>query len=178
VSLHLAVLFSHGTFLGLSGPEWHAALNDFPPALIIASVVFDIWGSAKSRESLIQAAYWCLIAGAGMAVLALVSGLLVEERIDQTPAVHRIVETHETLAIALTVVFAALATWRIWRKNLFSRAERQSYTIVALAGALATLWLAHLGGTMVYRHAAGISSDVLQAELRERADSGSRTSER
>jgi hypothetical protein len=27
--------------------ELHAALNDFPPALIVASVVFELWGAAK-----------------------------------------------------------------------------------------------------------------------------------
>jgi uncharacterized membrane protein len=173
-----AVLVTHGTFLWLSGAEWHAALNDFPPALLVASLVFDLWGRAKSRESLVSAGYWCLVAGAATSVLALVSGLIVERWVEPTPAVHQLIETHETLGIAVTIVFAALAAWRIWRKNQFSQQEQQSYTMTALAGTLAILWQAHLGGTLVYRHAAGIPSEVLQGELRERADTGSRAIER
>ena len=173
-----AVLVTHGTFLWLSGAEWHAALNDFPPALLVASLVFDLWGRAKSRETLVSAGYWCLNAGAATAVAAVLSGLLVEGRVEQTPTVHGLIENHETLGIALTVLFAALAAWRIWRRNQFSQQEQQSYTMAALAGTLGILWQAHLGGTLVYRHAAGIPSDVLQGELRERADTTSRAVER
>ena len=151
-------------------PEWHAALNDFPPALFVASVVFDLWGAAKRREGLGAAGYWCLLAAGVTAVFALASGLLAEESLSQTAEVRRILESHETLGVALTVLLAGLAGWRRWRKDHFSDPERQSYTVVTLVGALAILWLAHLGGTMVYRHAAGIPSDVLQTELRDRAD--------
>ncbi len=158
--------------------ELHAALNDFPPALLVASVVFDLWGAAKARETLVSAGYWCLNTGAAMSVLALASGLMAEDRLEQTPVVHRLVENHETLGIGLTVLFVGLAAWRIWRKNVFSQPEQQSYTMAALTGALGMLWLAHLGGTMVYRHAAGIPDDVLQTELRDRADSASPATER
>ena len=153
--------------------ELHAALNDFPPALIVASVVFDLWGAAKRRDDFFTVSYWCLIAGAAMGILAVASGLLAEDQVRQTPVTHQILENHETLGIALGALFAALAGWRIWRKNALSPVERQSYTMISLTGALAMLWLAHLGGTLVYRHAAGVPSDVLQQELRERADSSS-----
>ncbi|MBI4499876.1 MAG: DUF2231 domain-containing protein [Gemmatimonadetes bacterium] len=158
--------------------EWHAALNDFPPALFVASVVFDLWGVARRREALVAAGYWCLLAAGVTAVFALASGLLAEENVQQTAEVGRIVETHETLGIALTILLAGLAGWRVWRKNHFSEPERQSYTMVSIVGALAMLWLAHLGGTMVYRHAAGIPSDVLRTELRDRADTATRPAER
>ena len=155
--------------------ELHAALNDFPVVLIIASVVFDLWGTARGRDSALAAAYWCLLGGAASAVITAASGLLAEDRVEQTSAVHQLIENHETLAISLTLVFVALAGWRIWRKNRFSPAERQSYTMVAAVGAAGMIWLSHLGGTMVYRHAAGIPSATLQQELRERADSSATT---
>ena len=158
--------------------ELHAALNDFPPALFLASVVFDLWGAGGKKEGLIAAAHWCLVTAGAMALLAMTSGLLAEEQVEQTVEVHRLLETHETLGITVTVVLVALAAWRLWRKNVFSVPERQSYMTIALVGALATLWLAHLGGTMVYRHAAGIPAAVLQTELRERADSSVRTNGR
>ena len=154
--------------------ELHAALNDFPPALIVASVVFDLWGIAKKRDEFLIVSYWCLIAGGAMCILAVVSGLLAEDQVQQTSTTHQILENHETLGIALGVLFVGLAGWRIWRKNAFSPAERQSYTVISLTGALAMLWLSHLGGTMVYQHAAGVPTDLLQQEIRARADSSAK----
>jgi uncharacterized membrane protein len=113
-----------------------------------------------------------------MGILAAVSGLLIEEGIEQTAEVSRIIEIHETLGLSLTGLFIGLAGWRIWRKNVFSAAERQSYTMASVVGTLALIWQSHLGGTMVYRHAAGIPSGVLQTELRARADTALRAQER
>ena len=155
--------------LGISGPEWHAALNDFPVVLILSSVVFDLCGSSRQRDALFWAAYWCLIGGTAGAIVAAVSGLLVEDDIEKTAEVRRLIETHETLGLSVAGLFIALSAWRIWRKNAFTPTERQSYTVAAIAGALALVWQSHVGGTMVYRHAAGISSDVMRTELRERA---------
>jgi uncharacterized membrane protein len=169
---------SYGSFLGIPGPEWHAALNDFPMVLVLSSVVFDLWGTAKNRESLSWAGYWCVIAGAAMGILAAVSGLLIEEGIEQTAEVSRLIEIHETLGLSLTGLFIGLAGWRIWRKNVFSAVERQSYTMASVVGTLALIWQSHLGGTMVYRHAAGIPSGVLQTELRVRADTALQAQER
>jgi uncharacterized membrane protein len=109
-----------------------------------------------------------------MSVLAIVSGLLAEDQVQQTRVTHQIVENHETLGIGLGILFAGLAAWRIWRRNTFSAAERQSYTMISLTGALALLWLSHLGGTLVYQHAAAVPTDVLQQEIRERSDSAGR----
>ena len=169
---------TYGSFLGVPGAEWHAALNDFPVVLILASVAFDLWGAAKKRDSLGWAAYWCLGAGAATSILAVVSGLLIEDGIEKTPDVSRLTESHETLGLSLGALFIALATWRVWRKNAFSAAERQSYIMAAAVGALALVWQSHLGGTMVYRHAAGIPSAVLQTELRSRADTTRQAKER
>lgn len=155
--------------------ELHAALNDFPPALIVASVVFDLWGAAKKRDEFSTVAYWCLLGGAAMGVLAVVTGLLAEDQVQQTAVTHQIIENHETLGIGLEVLFVGLAGWRIWRKNAFSATERQSYTMISLTGALAILWLSHLGGTLVYRHAAGVPSDLLRQEIRDREDTNSRS---
>jgi uncharacterized membrane protein len=153
--------------------ELHAALNDFPPALIVASVAFDLWGAAKKRNEFFTVGYWCLVAGAAMGILAVVSGLLAEDQVQQTPATHQILENHESLGIGLGILFVGLAAWRIWRKNSFSVAEKQSYTMISLTGALALLWLSHLGGTLAYRHAAGVPTDLLQQEIQARADSSS-----
>jgi len=88
------------------------------------------------------------------------------------------IDTHEALAISVTVLFVLLAAWRVWRRDHFSPAEQQSYTVTSVVGVLVLFWAAHLGGRMVYTHAAGVPTPVLQSEIRERADTANRPAER
>ena len=146
----------------MSLAELHAALNDFPVALLVASVGFDLAASGPRRASLQSAAYWSLIAGAAAAILAVVTGLIAATRVESKPALDQILQTHRALGIALALLFAGLAAWRIWRKNTFSVPEQQSYIMAAVVGALILLWTAHLGGTMVFRQGAGVEARAEQ----------------
>ncbi|HSE69044.1 MAG TPA: DUF2231 domain-containing protein, partial [Gemmatimonadales bacterium] len=61
-----------GGFLGYDLPRLHAALNDFPAALLVAAVIFEVLFLLTKRDSLRLVAYWMLLAGvvgAGLAVL-------------------------------------------------------------------------------------------------------------
>lgn len=149
--------------------EWHAAINDLPPALLLASVLFDLLGSATRRDGLKVAGFWTLIAGAIGAVAAVISGLIAEESIEHGEAVHRAMETHETLALSVAGLFVLLAAWRVWRRDNFRPAERAPYLVAATVGALGIIWVAHLGGTVVFRHGGGIPTSVMEEALRERA---------
>ena len=141
----------------MSLAEWHSALNDFPVALLVASVAFDFAATGPRRDALRAAAYWSLVTGAGAAVLAVISGFVAAYQVDQTPAFAQILLTHRLLGVAIAVVFSALAAWRVWRRNVFSEPEQQSYIMAALVGALVLLWSAHLGGTLVFHHRVGVA---------------------
>ncbi|MBI2616018.1 MAG: DUF2231 domain-containing protein [Gemmatimonadetes bacterium] len=148
--------------------EWHAALNDLPPALLLASVIFDWLGTATKRDSLKASGFWALVAGVAGAALAVTSGLLAEDTIEHGETVHRVMERHETWAIAVSVAFALLAAWRIWRKGVLGPQERPTYLVAATVGALGIIYVAHLGGTIVFRHAGGVPTPALQQALKER----------
>jgi uncharacterized membrane protein len=148
--------------------EWHAALNDLPPALLLASVIFDWVGSATKRDSLKAAGFWALVAGVAGAALAVATGLRAEGTIEHGETVHRVMESHETWAIAVSVTFALLAAWRIWRKGVLGPQERPTYLFAATVGALGIIYVAHLGGTIVFRHAGGVPTAALQEAMTER----------
>lgn len=150
--------------------QWHAALNDFPAILLLISVAFDLAGGATKRESLKAAAFWTLVIGAAGAVLALASGLIAEKAIEHGERVHEIMERHELLGISLTVLFVGLAGWRIWRRGNLGPAERPAYLVVAGVGAIFILWTAHLGGTIVFEHAGGIPTAVMEEALADRQE--------
>ena len=157
-------------FLFNTAAEWHAALNDLPPTLWAASVAFDLLGSVFKRDSLKAAGFWTLIGGVLGSILAVASGLIAEDRIAHSEVVHQIMERHETWAISVSIAFALLAVWRLWRRGALPRAERPVYLILASVGALAILYTAHLGGTMVYQHGAGVPTAAMEQEIKGRAD--------
>jgi uncharacterized membrane protein len=157
-------------FLFNTAAEWHAALNDLPPTLFASSVAFDLLGSWFRRDSLKAAGFWSLVGGVLGAVLAVASGLIAEDRIQHSEVVHQIMEVHETWAISVSIGFAVLAAWRIWRRSTLPGGERGIYLVLASVGALAMLYTAHLGGTMVFRHGAGVPTAAMEQELKGRAE--------
>jgi hypothetical protein len=111
-----------------------------------------------------------MVAGAAGAALAVLSGLQAEEHIAHGEAVHRVMETHEELALITLGVFVLLALWRIVRERRMGSTERAVVLAASLGGVGALFATAVYGGKLVFDHAAGIPSDVLQAEMHERAE--------
>jgi uncharacterized membrane protein len=154
--------------LGYDWPRLHAALNDLPVALLLAAVLFDLLGLATRRLVFRQVGFWILIVGAIGGAAAVVSGLQAEENIDHGDAVHRVMETHEQLALVTLGIFAVLAIWRLLREQKMGTAER-ALSLAASLGGLGFLLAASVyGGRLVFDHAAGIPTGVLQDELRSR----------
>ena len=153
---------------GYDWPRLHAALNDLPAALLLAAVLFDLLGAATRRAGFRQVGFWILIAGAIGAGAGVISGLQAEEHIDHGDAVHRVMKTHEQLALITLGVFGVLALWRVFRENRMGPAERA----LALAGSIGGVGLlmatSVYGGRLVFDHAAGIPTEVLQAEIQSR----------
>lgn len=148
--------------------EMHAALNDLPPALLLAAVVFDLAGYITKRESLRAAGFWALMGAAVGSIFALISGLKAEDAIEHGSAMHRFVERHETLAIGFTVLVLGLAAWRIVRGRSFGRREERGYLAASVLGLLAVVWVAKVGGTIMFDHAGGIQTHILESSLQDR----------
>jgi uncharacterized membrane protein len=156
--------------LGYDWPRLHAALNDLPAALLLVAVVFDLASAALNRPALRVAGFWTLVAGAIGGGLAVLSGLQAEEHIAHGEAVHRVMATHEKLAWVTLGIFAVVALWRIFRESRMAGGERGAVLAVSVAGTGVLIATAVYGGKLVFDHAAGIPTPVLEAEMRERAE--------
>ena len=101
---------------------------------------------------------------------AVLSGLQAEGHIQHGEAVHDIMATHEKLAFVTLGIFAVLALWRMLRESRMGSGERNLALVISLGGLIALLATAVLGGKLVFEHAAGIKTEVLQAEVQQRAE--------
>lgn len=153
------------------GYDWtrlHALLNDLPAALLVTGVLFDLAALVTRRQALRQVGFWTMLAGVLGGVLAVVSGLQAEDSIAHGDAVHRVMETHEQLGLISLGVFGVLALWRIVRERRMGSSERALSTVLSLGGVAVLVATGIYGGRLVFEHAAGVPTEVLQAELRER----------
>jgi uncharacterized membrane protein len=155
---------------GYDWPRLHAALNDLPTALLVTAVLFDLLASITRRVIFRQVAFWTLMVGVVGAGAAVVSGLQAEEHIAHGEAVHQLMETHEELALITLGVFAVLALWRIVREKRMASTERAVVVALSVGGFGLVIATGVYGGKLVFQHAAGIPSPVLQAELHERTE--------
>jgi uncharacterized membrane protein len=149
-------------------PRLHAALNDLPTALLLTALLFDVAALATKREAFRLVGFWTLVVGAIGGAAAVVSGLQAEEHIEHGEAVHRVMETHEQLALITLGVFGVLALWRIVRERRMGGVERALVLLLTLGGVGILFVTANYGGRLIFDHAAAIPSRVLQTELQER----------
>ena len=153
---------------GYDLPRWHAAVNDLPAALLIAAVLFDVVGWAMKRESLVWAGIWTLWAGVIGGWVAVIVGLLAEKKIDHGEAIHDLMQTHQTLAIATMIVFTVVLAWKLWRRFQLRRGEDALLKLVSAAGLVLLVRTGTVGGTLMFDHAAGIPTATIQAEFENR----------
>jgi len=166
--LHGDATASGGLF-GYDAPRLHAVLNDFPPALLVVGVAFELAYLFTKRESLRHAAFWSLVVGAASTAVALVSGLRAEDAIEHGQAIHDIMEVHERFAWITLGIFAVVAVWRLLRETKMGRGERWAAAMVGVIGLVFVVATGREGGELVFDHAAGISTEAMEAEVKNRA---------
>jgi uncharacterized membrane protein len=155
--------------LGYDWPRVHAAVNDLPAALLPMAILFDIMAVVLKRDSARVAGLWCLVAGVLGGALAILAGEMAEGNVLHGDVAHAIMETHETFAIVVTILFGILAIWRLIRHNSLGGKEQTAFTTAGLIGIGLLVFTAKLGGNLVFDHAVGIDAAHMQSSMEERA---------
>jgi uncharacterized membrane protein len=153
---------------GYDWPRFHAAVNDFPAALLLVTVLFDIGAWVTKRESLKAAAVWTLWAGVIGGWVAVLAGLKAEDAIEHGEAIHDLMETHETLALTTMGIFTVVLAWKLYRRSKLTGAEEVGLRVLSLAGLVTVVWTGVIGGKLVFEHAAGIPNVMMQTEMENR----------
>jgi uncharacterized membrane protein len=155
--------------LGYDAPRWHAVLNDFPAALLVTAVIFDLAAAGLKRESLKWAGIWTLWAGVIGGWAAVVAGELAEESLDHGEAIHELMERHELLAVITMIVFTLVLVWKLYRRFGLSATEEMATRVLGVVGVAGIIWVGCIGGRMMFEHAAGVPTKTLEAEIQNRA---------
>jgi len=144
----------------------HPMFVHFPIALLSVGLLFDILGLLLKRASLKNAGWWCLIVGVAGAIGAATTGLLAEESVPHSDAVHSIMETHETVGLIAAGTFAALLLWRAFNRGRLpgKTALLRIYILAAVVGVGVMFYGGYLGGVMVFEHGVGGTAVTFKEE--------------
>lgn len=134
----------------------HPMLVHFPIALLFVSVLFDVAGTAFSRDSIREGACWLLGFGLAGGIAAAMAGMQAEEAVEKAGVAEALIETHETFAYITLGVMAVLFLSRLLLRIRFSTRALATYLAVAVLGLIAVSATGHTGGTLVYQHGVGV----------------------
>jgi uncharacterized membrane protein len=154
--------------LGYDAPRWHALLNDFPAALLVVAVVFDLAAATGKRESLKWAAAWTLWAGVLGGWAAVVAGELAEDAIDHGEAIHDIMTQHERRALVTMSIFTVILVWKMYRRFALPTVELWATRVLGIVGVVGLCYVGAAGGKLVFEHGAGIPTKMMEAEIENR----------
>lgn len=156
-------------WFGYDAARWHALFNDFPAALLVVGVAFEVAYLLSKRDSLRSASYWTLVIGAVMTLNAILIGLKAENSIQHGEAIHEIMEVHERLGWITFAIFGVIALWRVVRESKMARGERWMLVLVGVVGLGFLTAAGREGGELVFDHAAGMTTEAMEAEVKNRA---------
>ena len=129
---------------------------------LLFAVLFDLVGvqrhSTRWRDAA-TALWWIGFLGAAAAIA---TGLIAYNRVEHSELGHEEMVLHRNLVLTAVSVLLITAIWR-WRRP-YSRGA----AILGLIGALGLAGAGYLGGDLVYRHAIGIPTEMLEQVAHER----------
>jgi uncharacterized membrane protein len=139
--------------------DLHPVADHFTIGLLIAGVLIDLVANlAPTRIWLRYTALTLMILGAIAAGASYFTGGLEANRIfdAMSEPAKQVFARHAKLGEYFAVVFAVLAIWRILIEGVgFFAGSRTIYLIFAMVSGGMLLYIAHLGGKMVYEYGVG-----------------------
>jgi len=142
----------------------HPMVVHFPIALLMTSVVFDLLAIRWRRSSLEDASLYTLIGGVIGAMLAVATGAVAEELVEETGVPEGALEIHEALGYVVLWIFVGLCAIRFAMRRQWIR-ERPALSVTfGLVGVVVLAAPGYSGGTLVYEFGAGVAPTIMTGE--------------
>jgi uncharacterized membrane protein len=140
----------------------HPMIIHFPIALLIVGFLFEVVGVAANKEFYSKAAFILLLLGGAGAVAAYITGNLAGDGLSEMGPLKQALEEHEDAAVVTLWIIGGIVAARILMvaTKRFTGSLRWLAVAFFLVGVLAIARTGHLGGNLVYRHAAGVQLQI------------------
>src|SRR4051794_2417384 len=139
-------------FLG----DLHPKLVHFPLVLLLAGLVFDLFGLLTSSDRAHWAARVLTVGGTLTLLFAFICGIYAEVWAGRALIPHHQIELHELAANVASWGFVILAAWRLFLDPT-RRLTLALYTLIALAWYVLLVITAHLGGQLILDYGAAVT---------------------
>jgi uncharacterized membrane protein len=140
----------------------HPMIVHFPIALVIVAFATEVTGAILHREFFSKTALLLLVLGALGAIAAYISGNIAGDGVTEAGPLGAALEEHEdaaTLTLWLVIIVAVIRTFMAYKR--WMSGWRQWLAVLLLGLSVASVArTGHLGGQLVFRHAAGVQLDL------------------
>jgi uncharacterized membrane protein len=139
-------------------PPLHPALVHFPIALVVVSVLADIFARISHSPGLRNVGWWSLVLAVFATAIAVPLGYYDMSRATLDAETQRFVDLHLRIGWLLFVAVVALALWRSHFRSDHNPPVGIGYLSCAVLAMALTLFQGWFGGEMVYSHGAGVAA--------------------
>jgi uncharacterized membrane protein len=156
----------------------HPFIVHFAVALYSISIFFDLFAFRTRKKQFSQCGFLILLLSGIAVLLAVVSGLVEENRITISSTAQSDFAIHETLAFVTASLIMVQVFWRIGLKNKLLGKIRRIYLSLSLVGLISLFAGAYYGGRLVYIHGTGVGiGKQLQDESPQKSSGKSQAQE-
>ena len=142
----------------------HPMIVHFPIALLIVAVMFELLAMRWRTSGLRDASLYTLVAGVVGAGLAIITGKMAEEGMEESGIPDALLDIHEGLGYATFWIFLGLFALRVLIRRGWLR-ERPALTIgLGLVGIGVLAATGYYGGSLVYDFGAGVTRLIAVGE--------------
>ena len=141
----------------------HPMVIHFPIALLIVGFLFELIYLITRNEFYSKAGFYLLVLGALGTFAAFLTGNLAEERIVETEALERVLETHEDAGkitlflVILTFIYRTVVFFLNQYKGILQWIGLALYALSILS----VVRTAYYGGELVYTYGAGVQIQAI-----------------
>lgn len=153
-------------------PPLHPAIVHFPVSLFLLAGLFGFISLFIKREFWKGLVLKSLIGGIIFSPIAVVTGMIEEQSLEHTEAVHEILQIHKYSGLTILFFFQILVVWYWLRRLLMGNKEYIFWVGCLLLGSALVLFQGYLGGKMVFEEGAGVKSMELPVESSKKNGDG------
>lgn len=134
----------------------HPAIVHFPIAFLALAGLLAIISLFTKREILKEWIFKSLIAGLIFLPVAIIAGLIEENQLKHSDAIHSVLTIHKFTGFAILLLYLVLTIGFWQRKNSMSNAGYVVWALLVFIGTGLIAYQGYLGGKMVFELGAGV----------------------